>query len=48
MLVLLIEEIYEVLCCDGLRWTDICRRFHEDWYRHSSNIKVLPQQFGMQ
>jgi hypothetical protein len=23
----------------------VLTKFHEDWYRHSSNIKVLPQRF---
>jgi hypothetical protein len=25
-------------------WHDVHAKFHEDWYRHSSNIKVLSQQ----
>jgi hypothetical protein len=29
------------------RWPQVTRytKFHEDWYRHASNINVLPQQF---
>jgi hypothetical protein len=27
-------------------WHDIRTKFHEDWYRHSINIMVLPQKFG--
>jgi hypothetical protein len=41
MLVLLIEMINEVRHCDGIIWHDMHIKFHEDWYRHSSNIKVL-------
>jgi hypothetical protein len=26
-------------------WHDILTEFHEDCYRRSSNIKVLPQKF---
>jgi hypothetical protein len=44
MLVLLIEGIYEVRRWDGFMWHDIHTKFHKDWYRHSSNIKVLPQK----
>jgi hypothetical protein len=29
----------------GTMWYDILTRFHGDWYRRSSNIKILPQQF---
>jgi hypothetical protein len=28
-----------------LRRHDKRTKFHEDWYRRSSNIKVLPQKF---
>jgi hypothetical protein len=33
--------IYEVQCYDGLRWHDIHTEFHDDWFRYSSNIKVI-------
>jgi hypothetical protein len=26
-------------------WHDVHTKFQEDWYRRSSNITVLPQQF---
>jgi hypothetical protein len=26
-------------------WHDIHTKFHKDWYRHSSNIMVLPQKY---
>jgi hypothetical protein len=26
----------------GLRWCEIHKKFHEIWYRRSSNIKILP------
>jgi hypothetical protein len=29
----------------GFMWHDIQAKFHEDWYRHSSYIEVLSQQF---
>jgi hypothetical protein len=46
MLVLLAEGIYEVLRWDGFMRHDIRTKFHEDWYRRLSNVKVLPQKFG--
>jgi hypothetical protein len=45
MLVLLIEGIYEVRHWGGFVWHDIHSKFHEDWFRLSSNIKVLPLWF---
>jgi hypothetical protein len=33
--------IHEVHNWDGFRWHDIHTKFHEDWFRHSSNIKVI-------
>jgi hypothetical protein len=44
MLVLLMGGIYEVSRWDGFMWYDISTKFHEDWYRRSSNIKVMPQK----
>jgi hypothetical protein len=46
MLVLMVEVIYELCHLDGLAWYDIPvhTKFHDDMYRHSSNIKVVPQQ----
>jgi hypothetical protein len=35
--------IYEVRRWDGFMWHDIGTKFHEDRYRRSRNIKVLPQ-----
>jgi hypothetical protein len=40
--VCIIDGIYEVRRLDGLRWQHIHPNFHEDWYRRSSNINVLP------
>jgi hypothetical protein len=45
ILVLLIEGIYEVRHWIGFMRYDILTKFHEDWYRRSSNIKDLPQKF---
>jgi hypothetical protein len=45
MLVLLIEGTYEVRRWDGSMWYDVRTKFHEHWYRNSSNIKDLPQKF---
>jgi hypothetical protein len=45
MLILLIEEIYDVRRCDGFMWHDIHTKFQEDLCRRSSNIKVLHQKF---
>jgi hypothetical protein len=33
--------IYELHRWDGLKWHDICTKFHEDWFRNSGNIKVI-------
>jgi hypothetical protein len=41
VLVLLMGVIYEIHCWDGLRWHDKHTKFHEDWYWHSGNIKVI-------
>jgi hypothetical protein len=40
-LVLLMGVTYEVHCRDGLRWHDIHTKFHEHWFRHAGNIKVI-------
>jgi hypothetical protein len=45
MLVLQIGRIYESRLWDWLRWHDIRTKFNKDWFNHSSNIMVLPQQF---
>jgi hypothetical protein len=45
MLVLLMEEIYEMRILDELRWHASCTMSRENWYRHSNNIKVSLQQF---
>jgi hypothetical protein len=45
MLVLLINWIYELRHRDFFMWHDIYTTLHEDWYRCSSNIKVLSQKF---
>jgi hypothetical protein len=39
MLALLMKGI------NDLMWHDIHTKFHEDWYRRSSNIKGLPLKF---
>jgi hypothetical protein len=41
VLLLLIERIYEVHRRDGLRWHDIHKTFHEDWFGNSGNINVI-------
>jgi hypothetical protein len=40
-LVLMLRRIYKVRRRDGFRWHDT---FQDDWYRRSSNIKLLPQE----
>jgi hypothetical protein len=45
MLVLLVEGIYGVFHLDIFMWHDVHAKFHEDWYRRSSNVNVLPQEF---
>jgi hypothetical protein len=35
----------DVRRCDGFIQHHILPKFREDWYRRSSNMKVLPQQF---
>jgi hypothetical protein len=32
---------YEEWHWDGLRWHDIRTKFHDDWFRHSSNVKLI-------
>jgi hypothetical protein len=44
MLVLLMGSIYDVCQWDGVRQYDILAKFHVDWYRSCSNIKVLHQK----
>jgi hypothetical protein len=44
ILVLLIEGIYEVRRFGCFIWHDMRTKFHEYWYRCSSNIKVLPKK----
>jgi hypothetical protein len=44
MSVLLIGGIYDVHHSDGFIWHDILTKFYEDWYEHSSNIKILSQK----
>jgi hypothetical protein len=41
MLVLLTRGIYKVRRSDGLERNDIHTKFHDDGFRHSSNIKVV-------
>jgi hypothetical protein len=41
MLVLLMEEIYEVLRLNGLRWHDIGAKFHDSRFKHLSNIAFI-------
>jgi hypothetical protein len=41
VLVLLMEGINEICLLDGVRWHDILTTFHDDLFRHSSNIKNL-------
>jgi hypothetical protein len=45
MLVLPMGGIYYVCSLDGFMLHDILTKFHEDCYRRSSNIKVLPLKF---
>jgi hypothetical protein len=30
---------------DAFMWYDTYTKFHEDWYKPSSNIKIMPQEF---
>jgi hypothetical protein len=39
MLILLMEWLYEVRRCNGLQLHNTPTKLHEDWFRHSSNIK---------
>lgn len=41
MLVLLMAVIYEIHRRDGNRRHNILTKFHEDWFGHSGNIKVI-------
>jgi hypothetical protein len=45
MVVLQMEGICDVRRYDGFMRHDMLIKFHEDWYRRSNNIKVLPEQF---
>jgi hypothetical protein len=45
MLVLLTEDIDEACRSDGLRWQDICTKFHEDRFRYLSDITVINVKF---
>jgi hypothetical protein len=33
--------IYDVHRLDDLRWHEKRTKFHEDWFKHSGNIKVI-------
>jgi hypothetical protein len=35
------DVFYEVFHWGGLRWHDIPTKFPEDWFMHSSNIKII-------
>jgi hypothetical protein len=39
VLVLLMIGIYDVCHSDGLRWRNVHTIFHDDRFKHSSNIK---------
>jgi hypothetical protein len=39
--------IYEVRSLDGFMCHNINAKIHEYWYKRSSKIKILPQQFEM-
>jgi hypothetical protein len=41
VLILLMGVIYELHRWDGLRSYDLNTKFHEDWFGHSGNIKVI-------
>jgi hypothetical protein len=41
MLALLVEGIYEECRLNGLRWYDMCTKFHDDRFRNLSNIMVI-------
>jgi hypothetical protein len=41
VLILLMGGIYEISHWNGLRWHDIHTKFHNDQFRHSSDIKVI-------
>jgi hypothetical protein len=38
MLVLLMEEIYELRRFHGLRWRDLHTKFRKHWFRHSRDV----------
>jgi hypothetical protein len=46
MLVLLRKRIYEVHFCDSFSWHDIHTKFHDDRFRHPSNIKIITLRVG--
>jgi hypothetical protein len=48
MLVPLMGGIYEVLSRDGFMWHDVHTKFHDDWFRHFSNITVIIGYSGCQ
>jgi hypothetical protein len=41
VLVLPTGKIYEVRRWDGTRWHDIHTKFHDDRFKHSSNIQII-------
>jgi hypothetical protein len=41
MLLLLKERIYNLCISNAFRWNDITTKFHENWFRHISNITVI-------
>jgi hypothetical protein len=45
VLVLLMQEIYDIRVSDGLRWHRLYKKFQEDWCRGSCNIKVFLNNF---
>jgi hypothetical protein len=45
VLVLMMEGIYEVFYCIGLKWHDIHTRFHDDQFSHSSNFTAFTSTF---
>jgi uncharacterized protein involved in cysteine biosynthesis len=41
VLVLLMGGIYDVRCSDCFMWHEKLTKFHDDWFRHLSNVMVI-------
>jgi hypothetical protein len=45
VLVFRMGGIYDAHRWDDITWHNILTKIHENWHRHSSNVKFLLQQF---